>query len=270
METDPRSSELYNRFAKRYRVANENIMREMERAVCGCDYGGSSWTTESEAQILASSLSLIPGKKLLEIGCGSGWPGLYIAHLTGCKATLTDISLEGLEVAKRRAKSDGLIKRCKFAHVGGGDLPFEDVSFDAINHSDVLCCLEEKLDVLHECKRVIRNFGVMSFSVIHMKDDATESEIKRVSDVGPLFIDAPASYPEMLERTGWRIASQFDVTEDYAKAVRQRIEEYENRTDKLRVLLGDDQFNVEFYRLKMKLEFVEEGLTRRTVFVVKP
>ena len=74
-------------------------MRAIERRVCGCNYGGSSWTTRAESDSMASILGLAPGVRLLDIGAGVGWPGIYLSDSTGCDVTLADMSPEGLRIA---------------------------------------------------------------------------------------------------------------------------------------------------------------------------
>ena len=150
----PGKQELIERFANDYRLGRAEVVREIERRVCGCDYGGTSWTTRDEAQRLGELLGLAPGVRLLEVGAGSGWPGLYLATSMGCEVVQTDLPLEGLRIAAARAAADGLADTCRVTVADGAALPFETACFDAILHSDVLCCLEAKLSVLQECRRV--------------------------------------------------------------------------------------------------------------------
>ncbi len=89
---------LIERFAQEYRLGQAEVARAIERRVCGCDYGGTSWTTREEARRLGELLDLAPGRRLLEVGAGSGWPGLYLAATTGCEVTLADLPFEGLSV----------------------------------------------------------------------------------------------------------------------------------------------------------------------------
>ena len=60
--------ELSEHFADDYRRAQTPVMLDLERAVCGCDYGGTSWTTRDEAERMGQLLGLAPGKRLLAIG----------------------------------------------------------------------------------------------------------------------------------------------------------------------------------------------------------
>ena len=67
------------RFATSYEVSSLPAMREVERTVLGCDYGGTSWTTRAQAEQIVEMLDLQPDLHLLDIGAGSGWPGLFLA-----------------------------------------------------------------------------------------------------------------------------------------------------------------------------------------------
>ena len=121
----------------RYRLVEEPALMRVERQVIGCDYGASSYTTMAQADRLAGLLRLGPGKTFLDIGCGAGWPAIYMAASTGARPILTDIPWEGLEVASRRSRRDGVAGAIVCA--SGVALPFRDMMFHAVTSSDVLC-----------------------------------------------------------------------------------------------------------------------------------
>ena len=58
MSRNLEEQELTEAFAKDYQLAQTDVMLELERAVCGCDYGGTSWTTQSEVQHVGRLLGL--------------------------------------------------------------------------------------------------------------------------------------------------------------------------------------------------------------------
>lgn len=130
---------LTEQFEFQYQQGTAPVMLDIERDVLGSDYGGVGYTTRREAERLSELLGLEPGIRLLDVGAGSGWPGVYLAKTSGCDIALVDPPLEGLRTAGRRAAAERLRGTCWIAVAEGGVLPFKDDSFDAILHLDVLC-----------------------------------------------------------------------------------------------------------------------------------
>ena len=130
-------SGLEAEFRERYRIVTDPVMLRTERNVIGGDYGASSYTTMGQADELARCLDLVPGRTLLDVGSGSGWPGSYLVASTGCTAILTDPTLEGMAVATERSRRDGLNTTAVVAT--GTALPFKEGVFDASTSSDVFC-----------------------------------------------------------------------------------------------------------------------------------
>jgi SAM-dependent methyltransferase len=124
-------------FGERYGRTATRAVREVERAVIGDVWGANGYTTVVQADLLAEQLRVGGGSRLLDVGAGRGWPGLYIAKRTGCDVVVTDLPIEGLVVARRRARKERL--RSAAVVSSAWHLPFREGSFDAISHTDVLC-----------------------------------------------------------------------------------------------------------------------------------
>lgn len=133
----PRIGHSTEDFNARYRVIAEPAMQRIERRVIGSDYGATSYTTKDQADGLAEALGLGPGKLLLDLGTGAGWPGVYLADTTGCRVVLSDLPIQGLRVASARMQSVGVEGAA--VNAGGESLPFHDAVFDAVTSSDVFC-----------------------------------------------------------------------------------------------------------------------------------
>lgn len=257
-------------FEASYRKVTSPVMQAIERSVCGCDYGGTSWTTRDEAEAMARALSLAPGKTLLEVGAGAGWPGLYIAKLTGSRVVLTDLPIEGLRVASARAAKDGLAERCAVIQADGASLPVTHGAFDAASHSDVLCCLADKVAVLRECRRAVRNDGRMVFTVIYLPPGLSAADRAEALDAGPPFVEAEATYEAMLGQTGWQITSHVDLTAAFAASMRRMIEAQEANVAELAKLAGAEAARDSLARARQKLPAVERRLLLRGLFIARP
>lgn len=261
---------MIERFAKRYELARSDVLLEIERSICGCDYGATSWTTLDEAREAARRLGLKPGKRLLEVGAGSGWPGLHLAKESGCDVALIDLPLSGLRIARERAEADQIESACWFAVADGAALPFADAWFDAVFQSDVLCCLPDKLAVLKSCRRVVRPDARMVFSVIYVSPDLSADEHERALASGPPFIESDVPYPELLRQAGWHLTWTKDMTADYLSTMRRLLEHEQDYNTELSAVLGTEEAQEILKRRHSSVAALEGGLIRRELFDVVP
>ncbi|PWC39693.1 cyclopropane-fatty-acyl-phospholipid synthase family protein [Azospirillum sp. TSO35-2] len=69
---------------------------------------------EAKKRHIAAKLLLVPGMRVLDIGCGWGGMALYLARHTGARVTGITLSSEQLAVARQRAEEAGLSDRVTF------------------------------------------------------------------------------------------------------------------------------------------------------------
>ena len=255
------------RFSRDYELLGSIPMRHLERTVLGCDYGATSWTTRREAARTAELLGLNARMRLLDVGAGAGWPGLYVAQLTGCDVALTDLPLVGLERALERAARDRLMQHCTVLVADGAALPFADASFDAVSHSDVLCCMPTKLEMLQECRRVARSRSRMVFSVIAPAVSLSEVERQRAITSGPEFVDVPEGYEALLEQSGWHLESCIDVTDEFLQSMQTSVECMHSESKSLIDVLGENEFAERVARRQTTIAAVANGILKRELFV---
>ncbi len=267
MTRSPEEQAQTKRFSESYLCNQTPTMRAIERSVCGCDYGGTSWTTREETKRLSALLGLRPGLRLLDVGAGSGWPGLYMAGTSGCEIVLADLPLAGLRIAADRAVADGITSACWVAVADGANLPFSDSSFDAVSHSDLLCCLRPKRAVLEACRRVIRRGGRTVFTVISVAPGLSPANYGRAVENGPEFIESEVDYPTLLTQTGWELVEHLDLTKDYAASCRRQLRADEERKNALETLIGASEFAERQVTWRSKLTAISDGLLRRELFV---
>lgn len=245
-------------------------MLTIERSVCGCDYGGNSWTTRAEAEQMAAHLALRPGVRLLDLGAGSGWPGLYMGKRSGCDVALVDLPLAGLRIAVERAKNDDISGHVWAAVADAAALPFPDGSFDAISHSDLLCCLRQKRAVLAACRGAIRRNGRMVFTVISVAPGLSAAQYRRAVANGPEFIETDTDYPTLLAQTGWMVIGHEDVTTVYAASCRRQLRADETQKDGLVALIGARACAERLAEWRAKLAAIGDHLLQRARFVAAP
>ena len=102
------------------------------------------------------NLNVIKGKKVLDMGCGSGRFTNALAKL-GCKSVVgLDLGEHGLMVGKEFAKKNN-IKNVKFIKGSVLKLPFKNNSFDFIFCKGVLHHTGNLFKGMYEMKRVLKN-----------------------------------------------------------------------------------------------------------------
>jgi ubiquinone/menaquinone biosynthesis C-methylase UbiE len=270
MPRTTKEREVAKDFGQQYKLVLADVMLAMERDACGSDYGGTSWTTRAEADHIGRLLNLAPGDRLLDIGSGAGWPGLYLARSRGCDVALTDLPFAGLQIAAKRATEDRMTGACWTAVADGAALPFRDHAFDAISHSDVLCCLADKGGVLRTCHSAIRPEGRMAFSVISITPGLSEVGLETALANGPPYIETDIAYTDLLEQAGWQISDRIDITEDFVKTVRRVAEAQETYQAQLCELLGEAETAARMTRMKERLAARESGVHLREIYVATP
>lgn len=135
----PDTEDERERFRQRYSVSGADPMLGAEFEALGSDYRANGYTTRRQAEQLGRELDLAPGRLLLDIGAGCGWPGLYLAGVHGCEVISLDPVSEGMEVALARGCADGLGRRSRAVQADAVALPLRAASVDAIVHTDLLC-----------------------------------------------------------------------------------------------------------------------------------
>jgi ubiquinone/menaquinone biosynthesis C-methylase UbiE len=262
-------NELVCRYDKYAELHRSTAMRDLERSVCGCAYGSTSWTTRREAERIAQLLELRPAAKLLDVGAGTGWPGLYLAELTGCDVVVVDLPLGGLRLALERAAADSLVQQCEVVAADGAALPFKEASFDALSHSDVLCCTPDKLGVLRSCRRIARDGARMVFTVIALAPSLVDSQRRIAIASGPTFVDSPDDYAVLLDQSGWCLQERTDVTVEFLQSMRTDLEGMQARADALAKVLGADELSERMRHRQATIAAVDAGLLRRELFVAR-
>jgi 2-polyprenyl-3-methyl-5-hydroxy-6-metoxy-1,4-benzoquinol methylase len=126
-------------FQERYSVPTNELTDQVEEKVIGARWGANGYTTLRQADELARRLRLGSGVRVLDVGTGRGWPGVYFAVAYGCDVIGSDMPIDGLSAAARRARQEGAAARFAAIVAAGINQPFRPSSFDAVVHTDVLC-----------------------------------------------------------------------------------------------------------------------------------
>ena len=246
-----------------YSVGGHPVAREVERRTLGSDFGANGYATLAEVDELIDLLSLGPGRRLLDVGAGQGWPGLYLARQTGCEVVLADVPLEGPIAAARRAALDGTASRALPLVARGEALPVRPASMDAVAHTDVLCCLRPKRAVLQATRRALRPGGATAFSAIFPAPGLPPARARRAIEVGPPECGLRTSYPSLLRSAGYVDIVEQDLTPAYLTTARGKLTVAEQFADGMADMLGREAFDDMQAQRRLAVGAIADGILRR-------
>ena len=223
-----RYNTTYSRFASALSI-------EIRREVFGEDIGQNSWTTAEEQIGFARKAGLGPNSHLLEVGCGSGGPAIFLARTLGLTVTGVDINEAGIAAANAAATSAGLSDRAKFICLdGGGTFPFANQSFDAIQSIDAFNHIPDRRALLTELHRLLRPGGTMLYTdPVVVTGPVSSEEIAARSSIGFFIFMPPGENENILQACGFNLVSAEDVTANMELIAGRWLKARENRRTEL-------------------------------------
>jgi SAM-dependent methyltransferase len=149
------------------RLDDSPTLRAIYRDVYGGDYPAEAdpfgFVTLSELRVLAGVLAESGVTRLLDVGCGRGGPGLWLARELRVPLVGLDIVPEAVAAARRHAVAFGW-PDAEFHLASGTDTGLPDAAFDGAMSVDALWMIQDKAAAFRELARVLRPGGRLAFT----------------------------------------------------------------------------------------------------------
>lgn len=166
------------------------LRRIWREHVTGPDYPEEfahiSFLPLAHLRTLAEGLNLAANQLVVDLACGAGGPGLWVANESGARLLGRDLSPVAVERAKERAATLGMAARAAFAQGSFEQTGIDSASADAVMTVDALQYARDKRKALVEVARILCPGGRFAFV-------AFELDAERVAGL-PVWDDPVSDY----------------------------------------------------------------------------
>ena len=167
----------------------QRIRREVYGDEYPEDVDPRSFITRTELRSLADALRVGPGQTFVDLGCGHGGPGLWVARETGAALVGIDLSRLAIASAAQRAAEFGVADRARFAVADVTATGLPDAAFDGAMSVDVLWSVPDKVAALREIARILKPGARFAFTNWD-RDRTPPGYLPPLGDHRPLLADA--------------------------------------------------------------------------------
>jgi SAM-dependent methyltransferase len=149
-------------------LSHSPTLRHIWRVVYGLDYPEEadpfSFVTSTDLRRIAEELEVGHGQTMVDLACGRGGPGLWVARETGASLIGVDFSEVAVQQAQQRALQLGLNERARFMVGDAGSTGLPGASTDGVMSVDSFWLFPDKPGAAAEVARILRPGGRFVFT----------------------------------------------------------------------------------------------------------
>ncbi len=194
---------------------------------------------------LVEPIELQAGQKILDIGCGIGGTGRFLADRYPVSVSGIDLSEEYIDTAKVLNDWVSLSDRISMDVGSATALPYEDEAFDVAIMLHVGMNISDKPSLFSEACRVLRPGGrFLIYDVMTLKNADIALPVPWASDATMNHMETAENYAELLRAAGFSI-QRVEGRAEFAKAFFTKMQK-KAASSKVRsplglhLLMGDD------------------------------
>jgi len=183
-----------------------------------CQNHGGYSMLERLTALAAPYGELRAGMRVLDVGCGVGGPGRFLADRYGCRVIGVDLLAERVKAAQALTKLTGLAGRIRYRQADATALPFRDATFHQVWMLDASMHVRDKTALFGELARMLRQGGLL---VLHDQWGLPPA-MRPVMRRAPYFAPTLGLLVRHLERARLRLLVWQDTTAQVLRYMRER------------------------------------------------
>jgi SAM-dependent methyltransferase len=218
-------------FEQTYVGAPSAVAERVWRHVFGDEYPRGvdpySYVSTSELERIAADVRVGADATIVDLGCGRGGPGLWVAAATGARLIGIDIASSALAAARQRADAMWLRERADFREGSFERTGLPTGGLDAIMSVDALLFAADKVAAVTELRRIVRDGGRFVFT----SWDYHRQPVGRPSQV--------EDHRPLLSASGFDVLA-YDETDDWQRRISETTAGLLQHVEELAAESGDD------------------------------
>lgn len=237
--------ELYDRASERFAVLYDD---NLHFGYWDDDADDSlAAATDRMTDLYIEALATTPGRRVLDVGCGTGRPALRLAGASG--AEIVGISLSDGEVkrANERSLREGRERQVRFERADAMALPYGPGSFDDAWALESLGHMPDRAQALREIARVLRPGGRLVIADGYCYEGPVDAAGVALMDrlcaafrmVPPPTLDG---YADLLAAAGFTVVERRDLSPHARRSMTRLIEIMEEKSGEMAPLLEEEAF----------------------------
>lgn len=188
------------------------IWREVAyRSEFPIEFAHIGFLTLAEAHRLLDGFELVEGDMLVDVACGAGGPGLWVAQQAGARLVGVDPAASGIAAAEHRARSVGLADRARFTQGTFERTGLPTGFADAVMTIEAFQYAPDKRAACAELRRILAPGGRLA--IVCFEVDPT-----KVEELPVLGVDPVADYSPLLDEAGFAVEA-YEETQGWADRV---------------------------------------------------
>ncbi|CAL4147814.1 unnamed protein product, partial [Meganyctiphanes norvegica] len=172
---------------------------------------------EAAGKELLLRLSLRPGEKVLDIGCGTGGPATFMARHYGAQVHGLELSDNMIQLGQQRlnASEETLVKqRVKLEAADATTVQLEKAAYDVIYSRDTVCHIKDKKKLFENCMPALRSGGRVFISDFCRGDKEPPQEFTEYWKEKGFNISTFDEYALPLKAIGLKNIVKTDITNE--------------------------------------------------------